>query len=63
MTTVQLRRVLHLGVPRLYFEDAGLQALYEQITGRKTLGDGAIAFLEALGHSVEQQADEKGTTE
>ena len=52
---IQLRRVLHLGAPRLYFEDAGLQALYEQITGRRTLGDQAIAFLEALGHSVEQR--------
>lgn len=46
---LQLRSIQHFGSTRFYFADIRVQRAYEALTGRKTVSDEMLAFLEAIG--------------
>lgn len=46
---LQLRSIKHFGSVRVYFADIRIQRAYEQLTGRKTVSDEMLAFLQAIG--------------
>lgn len=56
MPSVILTVTKHLGAERLYFADPRTQKLYEAMSGRKTVGKEALAFLERLGIETERES-------
>lgn len=46
---LQLRTIKHFGSTRTYFADIRIQRAYEQLTGRKTVSDEMLEFLQAIG--------------
>ena len=45
---------LHFGKPRRYFEDPTMQALYENVSGRKLVTMDTLEFLKRAGVDVEE---------